>query len=90
MLCGKFANLPNFLTQVLYALLNCPQILIRAACQWAKPISSESLRYVCMTIHHLLEWLPIIGDREASSQAKLLNKNKNGNRHDRKKIWQDP
>lgn len=34
MLREKFVNLPNFLTQVLYALLNCPQILIRAACQW--------------------------------------------------------
>lgn len=85
MFCEKLANLPNFLTQVLY-----PQIYIRAACQWAKPISSESLRYVSMKIHQLLEGLPIIGGREASSQANLLNKNKNSNRHDRKKIWQDP
>lgn len=86
MLREKFANLPNFLTQVLYALPNCPQILIRAACQWGKQISSESLRYVCMTIRQMLEGMPIIGDREIPSQAKFLNKTKNGNRHDRKNI----
>lgn len=75
MLREKFANLPNFLTQVLYALLNCPQILIRAACQCGKRISSEYLSYVCMTIRQLLEGMPIIGDRETPSQTKILNTN---------------